>query len=245
MSVLDSWKAYKEHNDAAAKDQLIIHYIDLVKIIAGKLYIQYNHNVDFEDLVSNGIIGLIDAIEKFDPSKNIKFETYANFRIRGSIIDQIRNLDWIPRSLRQKYKQLEEVHDRLSLNSGGSEVTSLMVAKELGMTEDELSKLYGEVTTFSVASLEEKISENANFSVTNENIDFIPEAIVSKKETERILTERIDQLPERERLIVSLYYYSELTYKEIAEVLGISESRISQLHTKAILKLREGIEDYY
>jgi RNA polymerase sigma factor for flagellar operon FliA len=244
MSVLDSWKAYKENNDASAKDQLIIHYIDLVKIIAGKLYIQYNHNVEFEDLVSNGIIGLIDAVEKFDPSKNIKFETYANFRIRGSIIDQIRNLDWIPRSLRQKYKQLEEVHDRLSLKTTG-EVTSAMVAEELGMTEDELSKLYGEVTTFSVVSLEEKLTENANFSVTNENIEFIPEASVGKKETERILIERIDQLPERERLIISLYYYSELTYKEIADVLSISESRISQLHTKAILKLREGIEDYY
>lgn len=244
MSVLDSWKAYKDHNDATAKDQLIIHYIDLVKIIAGKLYIQYNHNVEFEDLVSNGIIGLIDAVEKFDPSKNIKFETYANFRIRGAMIDQIRNLDWIPRSLRQKYKQLEEVHDRLSLNYS-TEVTPKMVANELGITEDELSKLYGEVTTFSVVSLEEKISENANFSITNENIDFIPEATVSKKETERILIERIDQLPERERMIISLYYYSELTYKEIADILQISESRISQLHTKAILKLREGIEDFY
>ncbi len=162
MSSMDLWVKYKEQNDRSAKDELIVKFVELVKIVAGRLYVSYNAHVEYEDLVSYGIIGLIDAIEKFDHTKNIKFETYANFRIRGSIIDQLRSLDWIPRSMRQKYKKLEEAIVKLQ-NEHGMEVSDELIAKELGMTLDELNKLMADISVFSLVSLDEKIEENSNF----------------------------------------------------------------------------------
>lgn len=244
MSSMDLWVKYKEQNDRSAKDELIVKFVELVKIVAGRLYVSYNAHVEYEDLVSYGIIGLIDAIEKFDHTKNIKFETYANFRIRGSIIDQLRSLDWIPRSMRQKYKKLEEAIVKLQ-NEHGMEVSDELIAKELGMTLDELNKLMADISVFSLVSLDEKIEENSNFSIKSNSLEMSPEGSLFDKETKSILKDRIGLLPEREKTIISLYYYSELTYKEIAEVLGISESRISQLHSKAIIKLRGSIEDLY
>lgn len=235
------WKLYKENGQKDAKEKLIIHYIEIVKIIAGRLYSTYQSHVDYEDLVSYGVIGLIDAVEKFDLSKNVKFETYANIRIRGAVIDQIRSLDWVPRSKRQKFKQLEEAMDRLMIERGES-LSDIEMSKALGISMEELGELLGEMSTLSVVSLEEKISENANFSIKSESIAFNPEASLDEKETSRILAKAIDSLAEREKMIVSLYYYEELTYKEIADVLGVSESRISQLHTKAILKMKHLME---
>jgi len=244
MSSMDLWIKYKEQNDLNAKDNLIVKYVELVKIVAGRLYVSYNAHVEYEDLVSYGIIGLIDAIEKFDITKKIKFETYANFRIRGSIIDQLRSLDWIPRSMRQKYKNLEKVISKLQ-NEHGADIKDELIAKELGITLNELNKLMADVSLFSLVSLDEKIEENSNFSIKSNNLEMSPEGNLFDKETKLILKDRIDSLPERERTIISLYYYSELTYKEIAEILGISESRISQLHSKSIIKLRTSIEELY
>jgi len=244
MSSMDLWIKYKEQNDLNAKDNLIVKYVELVKIVAGRLYVSYNAHVEYEDLVSYGIIGLIDAIEKFDITKNIKFETYANFRIRGSIIDQLRSLDWIPRSMRQKYKNLEKAISKLQ-NEHGADIKDELIAKELGITLNELNKLMADVSLFSLVSLDEKIEENSNFSIKSNNLEMSPEGNLFDKETKLILKDRIDSLPERERTIISLYYYSELTYKEIAEILGISESRISQLHSKSIIKLRASIEELY
>lgn len=240
----EEWKAYKNDGSQNAKETLIVEYVELVKIIAGRLYSSFNANVDFDDLVSYGIIGLIDAIEKFDISKNVKFETYANIRIRGAIVDQIRALDWIPRSTRQKFKQLDEVLSKLH-NQHGDNITDQMLADEMDMTPKELNKFLGEASALSVISLDEKLSENSNFSIRSDDREISPEGNLFDKETKKLLQERIESLPEREKMIINLYYFSELTYKEIASVLEISESRISQLHSKAILKLRGAVEDLY
>lgn len=238
------WKNYKDKNDAQAKEALIVHYVELVKIVAGRLYNSKNRELEYDDLVSFGIIGLIDAIEKFDIDKNVKFETYANIRVRGAIIDQIRSLDWIPRSARQKYKDMEEAIDVLQSKFEG-EISEEMIANQMDISVNDLNKMLGEFTTFSIVSLEEKLSENSGFNPVSENQDFQPESNILDSDLKSQLRNSIDQLPERERLIVSLYYYSELTYKEIAEVLEISESRISQLHTKAILKLKGSLKDLF
>ena len=234
------WKIYKEKLDPQAKEELIIHYVELVKIVAGRLYNSKNKDLEFDDLVSFGIFGLIDAIEKFDIDKNVKFETYANIRIRGAIIDQIRSLDWIPRSARQKYKDMEEAVAVLQSNNK-EDITDEMIASHMDLTLVEFNKMLGEFTTFSIVSLEEKLTESGSFNPISELLDFNPEASMMDQDLKSVLKNAIDQLPEREKLIISLYYYSELTYKEIAEVLEISESRISQLHTKAILKLKASL----
>lgn len=231
------WINYKEHNSKDAKDQLIIHYVALVKIIAGRLYTSYNAHVEFDDLLGYGIIGLIDAIEKFDHRKEVKFETYANIRIRGAIIDQIRHMDWIPRSTRQKYKKVEEAIAKLQ-KIYGNDLTDEHIASELELSASEYSKLIGEVTTYSIVSLEEKLEDNSNFDIASASSEFQPEDNYADKEVKRILAETIDNLPEKEKKVMQLYYYSELTYKEIAEILSISESRVSQIHTKAVAKLK-------
>lgn len=238
------WKAYKEQHSQKAKDELIVSYVSLVKIIAGRLYTSYNAHVDYDDLIGYGIIGLIDAIEKFDHKKDVKFETYANIRIRGSIIDQIRHLDWVPRSTRQKYKKVEEAISKLQKIHGG-DVSDDMIAKELDLEVEEYQKLLGEVTTYSVLSLEEKIEENTSFDVAAEHIDFNPEENYIQDEMKRILVETVERLPEKEKKVMQLYYYSELTYKEISEILKVSESRISQIHTKAVAKLKIALEELY
>lgn len=235
------WQSYKENDDKQAKDHLIVHYVELVKIIAGRLYTDYNHHVEYDDLVSYGIIGLIDAIEKFDHNKNVKFETYANIRIRGAVIDQLRNLDWVPRSLRSRYKRFEEAMQRLQARYG-NDYTDEQLANELDMSMDDMNKFLNEVSSFSVVSLEEKFEEHANFDIETDYDEFNPEQVLDKKVMYNMLKQGIEKLPEREGLIISLYYYEELTYKEIAEVLSISESRISQLHTKAIGRLKNDLK---
>ncbi len=240
MNLDTLWLEYKEKNSKTAKDELIVHYVELVKIIAGRLYGDYNHHVDYDDLVSYGILGLIDAIEKFDHTKNVKFQTYANIRIRGAIIDQLRNLDWVPRSLRTKYKRFEEAVQRLQ-NHFGNNYSDAQLANELDMTQPEMTKFLNEISSFSIVSLEEKFEEQVNFDIKTDYADFAPEQVLDKKVMYEMLKNGIESLPEREGLIISLYYYDEMTYKEIADILEISESRISQLHTKAISRLKLAI----
>lgn len=237
------WEKYGKTRDKALKDQLIVEYVDLVKIIAGRLYTNYGKTVEFDDLVSYGIFGLIDAIEKFDPSKNVKFETYAYIRIRGAIIDQLRNLDWIPRSVRQKHKKLEDIYKAIE-NEFGRSASDEEVAERLGVTMDAFSGILSEVHSFTVVSLEEKILNNSNFSIIDDDINNEPQIYFEQEELKNTLINLIQNLPERERKIITLYYYSELTYKEIATILGVSESRISQLHTKAVMKLRGKLGKY-
>lgn len=237
MSMDKLWLDYKQHHDKEAKDALIVHYVELVKIIAGRLYVDYNHHVDYEDLISYGILGLIDAIEKFDPGKQVKFETYANIRIRGAIIDQLRNLDWVPRSLRHKYRVLEQAIAQLQ-GVYGTDFTDEQLAQVMEISTDDLAKLMSEVSSFTVMSLEEKFEDHVGFDIQTDYRDFNPEAALDQKVTVQLLKAGIEVLPDRERTVISLYYYDELTYKEIAEILSISESRVSQLHTKAVARLR-------
>jgi RNA polymerase sigma factor FliA len=238
------WKQYIETGSKGAKEKLIVSYIDLVKIIAGRLYTTYNSNVEFDDLVSYGIIGLIDAIEKFDQSKNVKFETYANIRIRGGIVDQLRALDWIPRSKRQKFKTLEEAISRLQ-HEHGYRLADELIAREIGIALEEFNELMAEMSTISVMSLDEKISDNVNFSVSTDAVSDSPEKSFDEKEMKEILGEAIDGLGEKEKLVITLYYYEELTYKEISKILGISESRISQIHSKSILTIKGKLKNIF
>jgi len=244
MTNEELWIKYKDQNSKDAKEELIIRYISLVKIIAGRLFINYNAHVEYDDLMGYGIIGLIDAIEKFDYKKNIKFETYANIRIRGAIIDEIRHLDWIPRSIRQKYKRIEESIAKLQVVYG-YDIPDEVIASSLDLSVDEYHKLLGEVTTYSVVSLEEKIGESTRFDIKSSKEELEPETHFIDEEMKEILSNVIDKLPEKESMVLQLYYYSDLTYKEIADILSVSESRISQIHTKAITKLRISLTDLY
>lgn len=228
------WIKYKMNNDMEAKTLLIEEYIKLVKIIAGRLYTSYGSNIEYNDLVSYGIFGLIDAMEKFDLDKKVKFETYAQIRIRGAIIDHLRNLDWVPRSARQKSKQVEDAFSKLE-NRLGRSPTEAEIAAELGITVKELQDIMLQTASFNVISLEEAIFEGYQFGGTN---NYLPEDILCEQETYKTLKNNISLLPEREKQVVSLYYYNNLTYKEIGQVLGISESRVSQLHSKAISRLK-------
>jgi RNA polymerase sigma factor for flagellar operon FliA len=244
MSNSQLWKLYKKNKSKDIKNKLIMANIELVKVIAGRLYHSYSTYVEYEDLVSYGIIGLIDAIEKFDLDKNVKFETYASFRIRGSIIDQLRNLDWVPRSTRQKYKKLEEVMQKLQ-SKYGLDIDDELIAKTLGISTKELNELLSEVSILSIISLDEKMSDNGDLNIVSEDLESRPEFHYLKEESKQILKKTIEMLPERERAIINLYYFSELTYKEISKILGISESRVSQLHTKCIIKLRNSLQKLY
>lgn len=234
--IISLWVAYKEHQSKQAKDELIIHFVSLVKTLAGKLYTNYRGNVEYDDLVGYGIIGLIDAIERFDYKKNVKFETYASIRIRGAIVDQLRQLDWIPRSIRSKYRKIEETIEQLQAELQG-DVPDELVAATLNLSLPEYHDMLSEVTTYAMASLEEKIEENSNFDIPTTREEFQPETHLLSVELKERLLSSIDNLPEKERLVMSLYYYSDFTYKEIAAVLSVTESRVSQIHSKAISRL--------
>jgi RNA polymerase sigma factor for flagellar operon FliA len=242
MTNIELWKRYKDLDDMKAKEELIVFYISLVKTIAGRLYNTYNAHVEYDDLVGYGVIGLLDAIEKYNYKLGNKFETYANIRIRGAIVDQLRSLDWIPRSMRQKYKLLEKATKKLQ-NIHGMDIKDEDLAKEMNMTTKELSELMHQVSTFSIVSLDEKISENSNINIQEDRKVETPEAKLMDVETKRMLKEMVGKLPEKEQRIIELYYYSELTYKEISKIMLISESRISQLHTKAITKMQAKLSD--
>lgn len=236
MELTTLWHNYKKNKDLQAKIKLIEQYIQLVKIIAGRLYTSYGTNIEYDDLVGYGIFGLIDAIEKFDLDRQVKFKTYAQIRIRGAIIDELRLLDWIPRSVRQKVKQVDEAYNKLE-NQLGRSASEIEVANELGITVKELQNILMQTNSFNVVSLEETIFEN-NIISKQEQQDYSPEELICTRETYNILKKSIEQLPNREKQVISLYYYNNLTYKEIGAILDISESRVSQLHSKAILRLK-------
>ncbi|RQD67780.1 MAG: FliA/WhiG family RNA polymerase sigma factor [Tindallia sp. MSAO_Bac2] len=232
------WQQYQKSKNSEIKNQLIETYIELVKIVAGRLYATYGKHLEFDDLVSYGIFGLIDAIEKFDPNKNVKFETYAQIRIRGAIIDQIRNLDWIPRSIRQKAKLIDDAISKLENMSGSEPVTDSRIAEETGMNVQELQSVLQQTSAYHVVSLEEKMLDTAEESKIVDNKDELPEEKLVNEEMREVLVKSIKNLPEREKQVITLYYYEELTYKEIGAVMGVSESRVSQLHSKAVSRIR-------
>ncbi len=207
------------------------------------MYLGYN--VEYDDLVSYGIFGLIDAIDKFDPFKEVKFETYASLRIRGSILDQIRKMDWIPRTVRQHQRQIDEAVKKIEMETGKN-ATDEAIAKELGVSDSEYTDWQTQINVTNVISLNEFVeSGNEPKQESRGNSHFAqPEEVVEESELKKKLAEALSTLTEREQSVITLYYYEELTLKEIAEVLSVSESRVSQLHTKALSKMKTKMGPY-
>lgn len=237
------WILYKESRNPALRDKFVRQYAPLVKYVAGKVAIGMPHNVEFDDLVGFGVFGLFDAIEKFDPEKHVKFKTYAVTRIRGAIFDELRSIDWVPRSVRQKAREVEEAVRRLETSLGRS-ATDREIAKEMGMGLPEFQKLMLKISGTSILSLNDVWytgEDNDKVSIV-ESIEspqsLNPDTIVEKEEIKRVIIEAINELPDKEKKVLVLYYYEDLTLKEIGKVLEVTESRISQLHTKAIMRLR-------
>lgn len=233
------WKEYFATKDNSARQALILEYSYLIKYIAGRLHIYFGSNVEYDDLVGYGVFGLIDAIDKFDITKGVKFETYASLRIRGAIIDSIRDMDWVPRSLRQKNKEIENAIWDLE-NELGRSATDKEIAEKLGLRQDEFYKRINEVNLTSMVSLEDFLDQNYELGVESQNYSMgdSPERLAELAEIKEILGDSINKLPEKEKTVLSLYYFEELTLKEISAIMKVSESRISQLHTKAIMRLR-------
>ncbi|MDD3878623.1 MAG: FliA/WhiG family RNA polymerase sigma factor [Syntrophomonas sp.] len=238
------WIRLKENEDIEARDQLIIHFAHLVKYVASRLAIHLSSLVELDELISYGIEGLIDAIEKFDHKRNIKFETYALTRIRGSMIDGLRSMDWIPVSLRQKSKQLEKAYMTVETRLGRS-ASDAEVAEELGLNLDELAVLLRDVAATTIISLDDFLLGEDGDQKKKRMVDILEDHnsvsaldLVEFNEVKDLLAKAISRLPDKEKMVVYLYYYEGLTLKEIGAVISLSESRISQLHTKAILRLR-------
>ena len=240
------WQNYSKTHSSEYRDQLILEYAQLVKLVAGRLSMYLGYNVEYDDLVGYGIFGLIDAIDKFDYGKNVKFETYASLRIRGAILDQIRKMDWIPRSLRQKQKKIDAAMSKIEAETGKA-ATDEEIAAELGISLDELNNWQGQAKMTNLVSLDEFTEEGTETAkmeaVGNARFEN-PEEAVEKEELKKMIVEALDTLTEKEREVVVLYYYEEMTLKEISMVLEVSESRVSQLHTKALNKMKLKLGDY-
>ena len=237
MKNKELWIQYSQTKDREIKKLLIEEYVDLVKIVAGRMYNFYGAKIEYDDLVGFGIIGLIDSIERFDINKNIKFETYAQIRIRGTIIDNIRKLDWVPRSLRKKSKEVQEGMTKLE-NQMGKTPTNAELAQYLNISVEELEDILADISNFNVSSLEDLLANSGEYNIKRNSQKDTPEEIYEKEELREILASTIDGLPDNEKKVISLYYYEELTYKEISYIMELSESRISQIHSKAILNIR-------
>ncbi len=244
VAIEEIWQRYRETRDKALRDRLILNYAPLVKYVAGRISTSLPAHVDEGDLVSYGLLGLIGAIERYDPAREIKFETYAISRIKGSIIDELRSLDWVPRSVRSRAREIEramlELENRLKRAPTDEEV-----ATEIGITVDEFQDSLTAISRSSVAALDELWQISTGGGDTVSLIDTIedphaddPSKAMSQTEVREALADAIQRLPEREKLVITLYYYEELTLREIGEVLSVTESRVSQLHTKAILRLK-------
>ena len=238
------WRRYKASHDKAVRDRLILTYAPLVKYVAGRLGAGLPAHVDESDLVSYGLLGLIDAIERYDPDRHVKFETYAISRIRGAIIDELRSMDWVPRSVRARAREIERAITQLEsqlLRPPNDEE----IATKLGLSEEELDESLLEISRSSIAALDELWASPSGSGDAVALVDTVedPHAVepggeVEATELKELIGEAISALPEREKLVITLYYYEELTLREIGEVLGVTESRVSQLHTKAILRLK-------
>lgn len=239
------WKDYQKKPTRELREQLIIEYSQLVKLVAGRLSMYLGHNVEYDDLVSYGIFGLIDAIDKFDADKNVKFETYASLRIRGSILDQIRKMDWIPRTVRQRQRKLDEAVKQIEAQTGRN-ASDDEIAQALGISPDELLNWQSQLKVSNLVSMtefEENGTEPAMDTTYNSHFTQ-PEEVVEKEELKKTLVEALDALTEKERRVIELYYYEEMTLKEISKILEVSESRVSQLHTKSLTKMKKIMGPY-
>lgn len=229
--------------DPGERERLILEHAPMIKYIANRIASRLPCHVEVEDLINSGVIGLIDALEKFDPGRGIKFKSYAESRIRGAILDNLRSLDWVSRSVRRKSRVLEQTYVELQKKLGRP-ATEEEVAEVMGVDLEDLLKMIGEVNSVSLVYLDEVIGDDSGDKeqtlaeyLSNPD-DEDPYSLLAVQEIKEALTDGIDNLPEKERLVLSLYYYEELTMKEIGKVLDVTESRVSQLHTQAILRLR-------
>ncbi|MDY4903172.1 MAG: RNA polymerase sigma factor WhiG [Treponema sp.] len=237
------WIEFKKTKSSAIRDKFIRQYMPLVKYVAGKVSTGMPDSVEFDDLVGFGQFGLLDAINKFDPEKNVKFKTYAVTRIRGAIFDELRELDWVPRSVRQRSREIEDTIVELEGKLGRS-ATDSEIAQAMGLSDAEYQDTLVKISGTSVLSLNDvwysgDDSENMSIGDSIESPSSLnPDVIVEREEIRRIIIEAINELPLNEKKVIVLYYHEDLTFKEIGQVLNVSESRISQLHTKANLHLR-------
>lgn len=234
------WENYTKYKTPELREQIIIEYAGLVKIVAGKLGIYLGYNVEYDDLVSYGTFGLIDAIDKFDYDKGVKFETYASLRIRGAVLDQVRRMDWLPRTARQRQKQIDAAYQKIE-TANGRMATDEEVAKELEISTDELTKWQNQTKASGLVSLDEYLEAGSESGIvqTPQSEEYSqPDKQLELKERKELLIKSLESLTEKEKKVIMLYYYEELTLKEISEVLEVSESRVSQLHTKALQRLR-------
>ncbi|CAN5753981.1 RNA polymerase sigma factor WhiG [soil metagenome] len=243
------WEEYKTEGSSSARERLIIHYSPLVKYVAGRVGVGLPPNVEQADLISYGIFGLIDAIEKFDPARGIKFETYSINRIRGAIIDELRAIDWVPRSVRSKARDVERAYSSLE-NKLKRPPSDDEMAEEMDVTKDELNHVYSRLSSVSLVALDELMSvegergDRLSLIETLEDTRALsPSDVLESAEMRSILTGSVNRLPEREKIVITLYYYEGLTLSEIGQVLGVTESRICQMHTKAVLALRSKIAE--
>ncbi len=239
------WIEYQKKPTPELREQLIVEYAPLVKLVAGRLSMYLGYNVEYDDLVSYGVFGLIDAIDKFDVSKDVKFETYASLRIRGSILDQIRRMDWIPRTVRQRQRKIDEAVKEIEMETGKS-ATDEQIAERLGVSGEEYTDWQSQMKVTNVVSLNEFVEQGTEPAMdARSNSHFAqPEDVVEEAELKKVLAETLELLTDRERKVITLYYYEDLTLKEISKVLEVSESRVSQLHTKALAKMKTRMGNY-
>ena len=240
------WSSYKDKGTTRAREALIVHYSPLVKYVASRLAVGLPQNVEQSDLVSYGMFGLIDAIDKFEPERGYKFETYAISRIKGSILDELRSIDWVPRSVRAKVRQIERAYAKLEAKHHRAP-SDEELASELRWTDDQLQTALNQIANVGLAALDEILTgsgergESITLGDTIADPGEGPVAAYEVEEMRHILAEAINRMPEREKVVLTLYYYESLTLQEIGRVLGVTESRVCQIHTKSILQLRSRI----
>jgi RNA polymerase sigma factor for flagellar operon FliA len=249
IELRDLWRRYKTGGDQKAREDLVVAYSPLVKYVAGRTASGLPAHVDEADLISYGLSGLINAIERFDLGRDVKFETYAITRIKGAIIDELRSLDWVPRSVRQRAREIERANAKLEHRLHRAPNDEEMAA-ELGITVDDFQNALLQISHSTIAALDELWTVNDSSGDQVSLLDTItdesapdPASLVDQTELKDRVADAIARLPEREKLVIALYYYENLTLREIGEVLGVTESRVSQLHTKAILRLRSRLSD--
>ncbi|HEX2937548.1 MAG TPA: FliA/WhiG family RNA polymerase sigma factor [Ruminiclostridium sp.] len=241
-TVVNLWKSYRENPDIELRNKIVILYAGLVKSLARRAAAVSGSYVDIDDLVSFGMIGLIKAVEKFIPEKGVTFETYATYRIRGEIIDYMRRNDWVPRGVRKRAQVLEKAAEEFKSETG-REPTEEELSVKLGVKKSDIVQAMADSDRVNLVSFEEVIQDSSikdDSFVTEET----PESALAKEELVSVLARSIEALPERERLVITLYYYEELTLKEISTVLSVSESRVSQIHTRAVKKLKNVLSEY-
>ena len=248
IELKDLWRRFKEDDDPRARERLVLAYAPLVKYVAGRMSSGLPAHVEEADLISYGLLGLISAIERFEPEREIRFETFAITRIKGSIIDELRSLDWVPRSVRAKAREIERVNAKLEHQLRRAP-TDQEMAEALGTTVDEFQESLVKISNSSVVALDElwTVSDASGDQVSLLDTIQDPAAADPAQEMDATdmkdrLADAIARLPEREKLVVALYYYENLTLREIGEVLGVTESRVSQLHTKAVLRLKSRLQ---